>query len=174
MKRIPFTFSLLLVFGLISLVAPAVRSQGLHSSLQLRLGYKVVIDEPWFEDVDYDSLISSLKLMKGGKTIFTDTNEYYSWEKDELYPLVLHFGSDHDEILLKYYDKLPTENVLRLFIKDGSVVKVDTLPSFWGPSDFAGDGKPRFAAFWDYGKWTTLEDRCLTNQSCITSLQVRD
>ena len=123
--------------------------QRIHDSIPLRFGYCLLIRGYETDCVDCGGNdVNTLTLMKDHKKVFGDTNNQYI--KDEVYPLLLHFGMGHDEILLRFGDAPSLDEVIRLFIKDNSLVKIDTLPSFdRGASDLAGDGKPRFAAIWD-------------------------
>jgi len=102
-------------------------------------------------DSDVYWLSTRVRLFKNGKVIFSDTDHEIT-PQDKMYPMVLHFV-DHDEILLNFDQRPSKDLVLRLFIREKSVIKTDTLPSFdGGPNDFAGDGQPRFNATWDNGE----------------------
>lgn len=135
-----------LIFVLLLLASFSDSAMAQKHTYRLRLGYTVELNQA---DGEIPGL-ERIALLKDGRTIFSDTNDQWM-EKDAIYPLVLHFGSDHDEILLKYDDRPSKEGVLRLFISGDSVKHRDTLLSFdFGPRDLAGDGRPRFAGLWDW------------------------
>ena len=147
MKRISLAISLVLVFASAASVGMALTHP---HTINLRLGYKLVMDQP---DSDIDYLSTRLRVIKRGHAIYSDTDHHFM-PRSKMYPKILHF-SHHDEILLQFDERPWEDGVLRLMVKNDSLVSIDTLPSFIsGASDLAGDGIPRFAGiYYDGENW---------------------
>lgn len=122
----------------------------IEKSIKLANGFTVKVGK----GNDYETFItySFFELTHFDKAIFVDTLREYEFG-DKLYPIVLQAGADKYELLFEVNDRPNKNYLLRLFVRNESIVKKDTLPTFITKAhDLDGDGISEYAGFWDYGE----------------------
>jgi hypothetical protein len=98
------------------------------------------------------STFNYLEIFQNGKMIFKDTTLTEYTLEDSLYPKLYDF-KNHLELLIEINNRPNKNEIYRFFIKEGKLVKIDTLPSFLTtPKDLDNDKKLEYAGFWDYGE----------------------
>jgi hypothetical protein len=125
-----FFFSALFYFGFAevkSLVYAQIPIR-VNQLTKLKYGYSVHVLGDEDDCIDCGKKdINTITVYKNGTIIFTDSTAWYSGG-GKTYPLLLHFDSDRDELLISTRNDV----LIRLTVKSSHVMKVDSLPYFEG------------------------------------------
>ena len=135
-----------------------LRENKTTKTLQLNFGFRVALGQE--EDFKNFKTYSFFELSKSGKIVYTDTLLEYEFG-DKMYPIILQTGKNKFELLFEVNDR-PNKNYLeRLTIKDESILKIDSLPTFITNSgDLDNDGTKEYAGFWEYNEvWGESETK---------------
>ena len=125
----------------------------MNDNIQLKHGYSVHVHGSETDCIDCGKKdVNTITIVKNGTIIFQDSTDWHSGRARRMpYPILLHFDSTHDELLTSTRE----DGIIRLIIKNGEVVKIDSLPRFDGAFFDKSSGGPLIfsSGFKDINYW---------------------
>lgn len=122
------------------------------TTFNLDYGFKLEFCDS--DEFEVFKTFSYLKLIRETQTIFRDTSLKEYEVTFKLNPIVLKTDTSSFEVLLEVNDRPCKNFLMRFFVTDNKLTKIDSLPTFEAnPSDLNHDGIQEYAGYREYGEY---------------------